>query len=259
MADDEKTAAAGNSAGTTTFSPPGFDMLQNMWRMLSVAPAAGGLGGFGASLFPGVASAGSGSSPSSASGMGLPPLASSEELDRRIAELQTVEQWLKLNLGMLQSTIQALEVQRATLATLKAFGSLAQASFASASANLAQAATAGVKGEAPGASGRAQAGGKEPAQESVPGQASGSGPAADVASGAGGIASEAAAAWWRTINDQFSQLAAFATPPSAPAATPAQASDAAAGAAPRRPAAGAPAAPSKPTVRGKGGGAKRGG
>jgi hypothetical protein len=41
------------------------------------------------------------------------------ELDRRIADLRAVEQWLELNVGMLRTTIQTLEVQRATISTLK--------------------------------------------------------------------------------------------------------------------------------------------
>jgi hypothetical protein len=49
-----------------------------------------------------------------------PPM-SVEELDRRIGELRTVENWLRLNLSMLSSTIQGMEVQRATIATLKSF------------------------------------------------------------------------------------------------------------------------------------------
>ncbi|MCG1048066.1 PhaM family polyhydroxyalkanoate granule multifunctional regulatory protein, partial [Mycetohabitans sp. B6] len=57
------------------------------------------------------------------------PLMSVEELDKRITDLRAVEQWLKLNLSMLQSTIQALQMQRSTLATLRAFGAFAQASM----------------------------------------------------------------------------------------------------------------------------------
>jgi hypothetical protein len=41
------------------------------------------------------------------------------ELEKRIADLRAVEQWLELNAGMLRTTIQTLEVQRATIATLK--------------------------------------------------------------------------------------------------------------------------------------------
>src|SRR5690606_42037298 len=44
-----------------------------------------------------------------------------EELERRIAELRSVESWLRMNLSMLTSTIQGLEVQRATIATLRSF------------------------------------------------------------------------------------------------------------------------------------------
>jgi len=42
-----------------------------------------------------------------------------EELDKRIADLRTVEQWLSLNQNMLRSTIQGLEIQRATLDGIK--------------------------------------------------------------------------------------------------------------------------------------------
>jgi len=44
-----------------------------------------------------------------------------EELDRRIADLKTVEQWLSLNLSILKTTIQGLEVQRGTLAAVQSF------------------------------------------------------------------------------------------------------------------------------------------
>ncbi len=44
-----------------------------------------------------------------------------EELDKRIQELKTVENWLKLNLSMLSSTIQGMEIQRASIATMHSF------------------------------------------------------------------------------------------------------------------------------------------
>ncbi len=55
------------------------------------------------------------------SGIGLTPPMNPEELERKIAELKSVENWLKLNLSMLSSTIQGMEVQLATIATLKSF------------------------------------------------------------------------------------------------------------------------------------------
>lgn len=48
-------------------------------------------------------------------------LMSVEDMDKRISDLRAVENWLRLNLSMLQSTIQGLEVQRATVSTLKSF------------------------------------------------------------------------------------------------------------------------------------------
>ncbi len=47
------------------------------------------------------------------------PTLSLEELDKRIADLRAVEQWLALNQGMLRNTIQGLEIQRGTLATVQ--------------------------------------------------------------------------------------------------------------------------------------------
>ena len=57
--------------------------------------------------------------------MGVPPslapTLNPEELERRIQELKVVENWLKLNLSMLSSTIQGMEVQLATISTIRAF------------------------------------------------------------------------------------------------------------------------------------------
>jgi hypothetical protein len=57
-------------------------------------------------------------------GMPLPglvtPTLDTNELEKRIADLKAVEGWLKTNLGMLQMTIQGLEMQCATLAALQA-------------------------------------------------------------------------------------------------------------------------------------------
>jgi hypothetical protein len=44
---------------------------------------------------------------------------SAEDLDKRIGELKTVQFWLEQNTRALAATIQALEVQKMTLATLK--------------------------------------------------------------------------------------------------------------------------------------------
>lgn len=48
------------------------------------------------------------------------PTVDLDELDKRIADLKAVENWLKVNLNMLQMTTQGLEMQRVALATVKA-------------------------------------------------------------------------------------------------------------------------------------------
>jgi len=57
--------------------------------------------------------------------MGLPlagvmaPTLVQDELDRRIAELRSVENWLNMNLNVLRMTIQGLEMQKAGLAAMQ--------------------------------------------------------------------------------------------------------------------------------------------
>lgn len=62
-------------------------------------------------------------------GLGLPgmvlPSFDPEELEKRIADLKTVESWLSMNLSMLQMTIKNLEMQLATLRSMKAMGQYA--------------------------------------------------------------------------------------------------------------------------------------
>ncbi|MDB5754450.1 MAG: hypothetical protein JWR56_878 [Massilia sp.] len=59
-------------------------------------------------------------------GMNMPglgaPVLSIDDLDKKIADLKAVESWLNVNVAMLRGTIQALEVQRGTIATLKTMG-----------------------------------------------------------------------------------------------------------------------------------------
>ena len=62
-------------------------------------------------------------------GMIMPSL-SVEEINKQIADLKTVESWLTLNMNMLRSTIQALEVQSATISTLQAMGESLSAAVA---------------------------------------------------------------------------------------------------------------------------------
>ena len=207
------TDAAGGQPPFPGF--PGFppaEMLDKMWDMMRLTP-------FGAA-FPGMqpGTAQGFSSPLSAMSDMMSPLMNVEELDKRITDMRAVEQWLKLNLNMLQSAIQALEVQRATLSTLRAFGAFAQASMTqpaeAAGASASPASSWGKSTSAsPGRSSEANAD-----QAAAPAGAGGSGTAdaAGEASGAGAQAGEAAGAafdpsgWWNLLQSQFNQLAAFA-------------------------------------------------
>ena len=57
-----------------------------------------------------------------------------DELEKRIKDLKSVENWLNLNLNILKSTIQGLEVQHATMMALKSFGDAVSAAGVAATA-----------------------------------------------------------------------------------------------------------------------------
>ena len=83
------------SIDTSSFTKlvPGFDFLQGLVKNAGAA-------------VPGI-------------GQWVAPTLNPEELEKRIGELRTVQYWLEQNARMLGATIQALEVQRMTLSTLK--------------------------------------------------------------------------------------------------------------------------------------------
>lgn len=91
-----------------------LEMMKTMWGNMGANADGNPLGGFG---MPGAGS----SNP-----FGMPTM-DVEELDKRIKELKSVESWLTLNLNVLKTTIQGLEVQRATLGALHAFADSMQA------------------------------------------------------------------------------------------------------------------------------------
>jgi hypothetical protein len=70
--------------------------------------------------------------------MGLPmagilaPTLDVNEVEKRIAELRSVENWLNMNLGALRMTIQGLEMQRSALAAMQ--GAMAEAAKATGTA-----------------------------------------------------------------------------------------------------------------------------
>lgn len=148
---------------------------------------------------------------------GMTPTLDVDEIDRRIADLRTVEQWLTLNLNMVQSAIQGLEIQRGTLAALTAFGNAVGGSAGLDPTAVARAmATAMAPTRAPRGAGEAP-----PPPEPAPRPASHRRPDADHATAAAGGSGEGGAAkrtdapaeaanpavWWNLLQGQFSQLA----------------------------------------------------
>jgi len=221
-----------------------LDFVKNLWGSMQIP-------GTGLPGMPGM------------SGLAAPPM-SPEDLDKRIADLRAVESWLNLNLTMLRGSIQALEVQRGTLMTLKTMGaSMAEAmrqSGVSAEKMAANpfAAFFGAQGQGGGAAAKPAAG----ATAARPGAPAPSAPApvpapvpapapATPAAGAAGdgsaqpgaatplpsgapdlqnnpaaMAMPAAVAWWNMLQDQFTQAVASAMAPAAAAASsPAPAAD----------------------------------
>ena len=174
-----------------------LDFVKNLWGSMSV---------------PGM----------SIPGLGAPTL-SVDDLDKKIADLKAVEAWLNVNLSMLRGTVQALEIQRGTLATLKSM-----------SASMAEAM------KQPGADEKsvlaatpfASAFFSQPAAPTPAPQAAAA-PAAAAAAAKGETAAVASpfmpdpTAWWNMLQDQFKQAVTSAMSPEAMASAGAMAQDAA--------------------------------
>jgi len=142
-------------------------------------------------------------------GMTMPSL-SPEEINKQITDLKAVESWLQLNMNMLRSSIQALEMQSATLSTLQTMGD-----------NFAQT----MKSMTPEAEPEKQefqspftqyaypkpAAAPEPEPEPEPVKP----PQGEQVEDANNMAAQFAnpAAWWSVVQDQFSQAVGNAMSP----------------------------------------------
>ncbi|TEA76907.1 PhaM family polyhydroxyalkanoate granule multifunctional regulatory protein [Allopusillimonas ginsengisoli] len=153
-----------------------------------------------------------------------------DELERRINDLRAVENWLRMNLSMLSSTIQGMEVQRSTISTLQSFMAGAAAAKPDAGTTpfdafwrLWQANPgAAAQASADDAPGRAGAEAADPAPESA-GQAgqskakqdkspeSASDAAAQISPALAAQAMAASKGWWDMVQTQFDNLATATT------------------------------------------------
>lgn len=194
------------------------------------------------------------------------PNAGLDELDKRITDLRAIENWLNLNLTMLRGSIQGLEVQRATISTLRSFAQNVSAAYAPPAGDDADAAPdlppaspleivlglrpAPGQPAAPATPPKAE---PRPAAAAAP-EAAASPPPADATPGA--------QAWWGMLQDQFNKIAQaaaqavpvpdLAKPMSAGARAafePSRAPDAPPPAAPARKAAARKTPPGKPAAK----------
>ena len=142
---------------------PGFDFLQSLVKNAGAA-------------MPGI-------------GQWVAPTLDPAELEKRIGELRTVQFWLEQNARMLATTIQALEVQKMTLSTLKTMnvqmGDLRESLKLKPATTAAEPAASAAKKAAPRAEKAAAPGVVDPMQ------------------------------WWGALTGQFAQLAATAMKDSA--------------------------------------------
>ena len=144
---------------------PGFDFLQSLAQ--GAAGAAGAAGGATAPL----------------SGMAqwVAPTLNVEEIDKRIQELRTVQFWLEQNGRALTATIQALEVQKMTLAALQSMQ--------------------GGLGEWAQAAAKAPDGAAAPEPAPQPAPEAEAPPASPAAAGIEPLQ------WWGALTQQFQQIA----------------------------------------------------
>ena len=151
------------------------------------------------------------------------PTISVEELEKRIEELKAVQLWLEQNSRALSATIQALEVQKMTLATLKgmnfSMGDVANAfklktadtvmSGVQKAADTVSGAAEAVAGAAARVTGRAAAEEAPDETDAEPASAAKAQPKAK-----GKAAAESAVVdpmqWWGALTSQFQQIAANA-------------------------------------------------
>jgi hypothetical protein len=180
-------------------------------------------------------------------GIGAPVL-SVDDLDKKIADLKAVEAWLNVNSAMLRGTIQALEVQRGTIATLKTMS----ATFAEAM-------------KQPGADEKSVFASSPYAAFFTPAAAPAAAAAPEAGKAEPAAAQPAAAVpfmpdptlWWNVLQDQFKQAVTNAMAPDAMANMGAMAKEAAekmGAAAAAKPA--TPPKPDEPATSGGGGSSK---
>ena len=156
--------------------------------------------------------------------MGIPgmvmPTMSLEEVDKQIKDLKAVESWLTVNMNMLRGTIQALEVQSATISALQTMGQNFSDAVASAGGNATAQKTDAAAATAASDKAEERRQSREAMKEEFKSSAEKSAEkpaepaAAAAAAGSAGPAGNPTH-WWNMLQDQFKQAVSTAMTPEA--------------------------------------------
>lgn len=136
------------------------------------------------------------------------PTLKAEEIEKRVSELKTVQFWLEQNARALAATIQALEVQKMTLAALR--GMNVQVNDLAGAFGFGQAAQAPAAERAAGSGAYADMFTQRPAEAPAPepaASASAESPAPDAPAKPPAVDP---LQWWNALTGQFQQIAAGA-------------------------------------------------
>ena len=162
-----------NDASGFTQLVPGFEFLQSLVKNAGAA-------------LPGI-------------GQWVAPTLDPKEIEKRIEELRTVQFWLEQNVRMLGATIQALEVQRMTLSTLKTMNVQMDDLRESMQIRMPTVTPTPTPAPAPKAAAQAAAEPDEAEPEARPAADAGAAPAATGAVDP--------MQWWGALTKQFAELA----------------------------------------------------
>jgi hypothetical protein len=114
MSGDNKKPGPAGATGGQTFSPQdAMEFMQKMWNPLGVT-----MPGFGMPAGAGIPGAMPGAMPfpnPAAMFAALDPV----EIDRKIAELKIIENWLTMSVSMMQMSIKTMELQKASLEAMR--------------------------------------------------------------------------------------------------------------------------------------------
>ncbi len=115
MSSDKKNPGPASGAGGMPFSPQdALEFMQKMWNPLGVTMPGFGMPGAGGMAAPNVPGAMPFPNPA-AMFAALDPV----EIERKIAELKIIENWLTMSVSMMQMSIKTMELQKASVEAMR--------------------------------------------------------------------------------------------------------------------------------------------